>query len=65
MKPGDLIAQARRLANASPKRPRDADLRRAVSAAYYALFQAIAKASADLLVGSAGASRSDKAWRQV
>jgi hypothetical protein len=65
MKPADLVAQARRLANASPKRPRDVDLRRAVSAAYYALFQAVAKAGADLLVGTAGANRSEKAWRQV
>jgi uncharacterized protein (UPF0332 family) len=65
MKPADLIAQARQLANASPKKPRDADLRRAVSAAYYALFHAVARAGADLVVGTISANRSNKAWRQV
>src|SRR5579863_4007092 len=34
----DLLEQARHLANREPKRPRQASLRRAVSAAYYALF---------------------------
>lgn len=65
MKPADLIAQARRLAKASVRRPRDVDLRRAVSAAYYALFHAVARQSADLLVGTASAQRSNKAWRQT
>jgi len=65
VKPADLTAQARRLAGASPKRPRDVDLRRAVSAAYYGLFHALALAGADLLVGKVSAQRSDKAWRQV
>ena len=65
MTPGDLIAQARRLAKASPRRPRDVDLRRAVSAAYYALFHAVALSGADLLIGTVGAQRSEKAWRQV
>ena len=44
--------QARRLALAGPRRPRQADLRRAVSTAYYALFQAMAKDCADVLVGA-------------
>ncbi len=65
MKPGDLVEQARRLASASPKRPREVDLRRAISASYYGLFQALAKTGADLLVGTTGANRSEKAWRQV
>ncbi len=65
MTPSDLLAQARRLARATRRRPRDVDLRRAVSAAYYALFHAIAKAGADLLVGSVGAARSERAWKQV
>lgn len=34
----DLLAQARRLASAEPRRPRQASLRRAVSASYYALY---------------------------
>src|SRR5271155_2344623 len=36
--PGDLLEQARHLANREPKRPKQASLRRAVSTAYYALF---------------------------
>lgn len=60
----DLIATARRLAKASPRRPRQADLKRAVSTAYYALFHALAKNGADLLVG-VGAKRPEKAWTQV
>ena len=34
----DLLAQARHLLQREPRRPRQASLRRAVSAAYYALF---------------------------
>jgi len=34
----DLLHQARRLATRAPRRPKQADLRRAVSSAYYALF---------------------------
>jgi len=37
----DLLAQAKQLARKEPQRPRQASLRRAVSAAYYALFQMI------------------------
>jgi hypothetical protein len=65
MTPDDLIAQSVRLAKASPRRPRDVDLRRAVSGAYYALFHELAGTGADLLVGTAGANRSEPAWRQV
>jgi uncharacterized protein (UPF0332 family) len=57
----DLIVTARRLARASPSKPRQADLRRAVSTAYYALFHALAKNGADLIVG-VGPDRPDKAW---
>jgi uncharacterized protein (UPF0332 family) len=49
---------------ANAKRPRQADLKRAVSTAYYALFHALAKDAADLLVG-VGGNRSDTAWSQV
>ena len=56
-----MIITARKLANASPKKPRQADLRRAVSTAYYALFHAMAKDAADMLVG-VGQNRPDKAW---
>jgi hypothetical protein len=38
----DLLEQADHLASREPKKPRQASLRRAVSAAYYALFHALA-----------------------
>jgi hypothetical protein len=60
----DLLATARRLARASPGKPRQWDLKRAISTAYYALFHAVAKDCADRLVG-VGGSRSDKAWRHT
>lgn len=40
-------------------------LRRAVSAAYYALFHCLANCCADLLVGSPGSDRSEPAWLQT
>ncbi len=61
MKGDDLLSTARRLARASPQKPRQADLRRAVSTAYYALFHAIAHDAADLFAG-AGGQRSEAAW---
>ena len=45
-------------------KPRQADLKRAISTAYYALFHAMAKDAADLLVG-VGNNRPDKAWAQL
>jgi hypothetical protein len=59
----DLIATARRLAMASPMRPRQSELKRGASAAYHALY-ALARDCADLLVGT-GDTRSDPAWAQV
>ena len=53
MLPQDLICHALRLALSS--KADEADLRRAVSAAYYGLFNAITKAGADLLAGSSPA----------
>lgn len=52
--PAHLLEQAERLAAAPAKgQPRDADLRRAISTAYYAIFHAILTAAADLFVGIA------------
>lgn len=59
-----MIATARKLARSSPRRPRQADLKRAVSTAYYALFHAVAKDAADMLVG-VGPNRPEKAWTHV
>ena len=63
MKPEDLIRIAESLASGRAGnlagRPRQAELRRAVSAAYYALFHTLANSCADLLVGTMSANRSD------
>ena len=66
MKPADFIATARDLAQANTRgRPRESNLRRAVSTAYYALFHGLAVCCADMLVGGPGANRSRPAWRQA
>ena len=57
----DLIATARGLAEISRRRPSQANLRRAVSTAYYAVFHCLAGAAADLLVGR----RRSPAWHRV
>ena len=65
----DCLQIARRLAAGEVGerrgRPRQADLCRAVSTAYYALFHTLARCGADLLVGATRASRSQAAWRQA
>lgn len=65
MKPRDLIAHAERLAAASKRKPHQADLRRAVSAAYYALFHAVAGAAADTLIGTSKQHRASVTWSRV
>ena len=65
MKPTDLLDSARDLVAVSRGRPREANLRRAVSTTYYALFHCIAQSCADLIVGGSGADRSQSAWRQT
>ena len=61
----DFVATARDLTRASRGRPRHTNLRRAVSTIYYALFHCLAGCCADMVVGGAGAARSDRAWRQA
>ena len=66
MKPDDFIKTARSLVSQQGAgRPRETDLRRAVSTAYYALFHCVASSGADLLVGGKQADRSERAWRQA
>jgi uncharacterized protein (UPF0332 family) len=60
----DLIHAARILAFASPQKPRQAYLRRAVSTAYYAVFHTLARQCADRFIGT-GQNRGDKAWAHV
>jgi hypothetical protein len=47
----DLLAQARDLATKDPRRPRQANLRRAVSASYYALFHFLAEMASRQMMG--------------
>ncbi len=66
MEASDFIATARRLADTSrPGRPRETDLRRAISTAYYALFHCLAACCADTLVGGPGSNRDLRAWNRM
>jgi uncharacterized protein (UPF0332 family) len=56
----DLLKTAHKLLLISRGRPRQSDLRRAISSAYYALFHAIATDAANLLVGAR--QRAGGAW---
>ena len=51
----DLFSQARHLAERDPARPRQANLRRAVSAAYYALFHFLIDAACREFLGGVAA----------
>ena len=51
--PKELLAQALFLATKEPRRPRQASLRRAVSASYYALFHLLVDEASRRLVGGA------------
>jgi hypothetical protein len=64
VKPRDLLDQAEQLANSSARRPRRAELCRAISAAYYAVFHALCRSNADAMAGT-GSNRPHKAWLQV
>lgn len=61
----ELLAHASRLAQGSPRKPKQADLKRAVSAAYYAIFHAFAKNGADCMAGTVKNDRPNKAWAHV
>jgi uncharacterized protein (UPF0332 family) len=54
--PDDLLEQAKTLAATDPRRPRQSSLRRAVSAAYYALFHEIIDLSVSCVLSNADAS---------
>jgi uncharacterized protein (UPF0332 family) len=52
----DLLAQARQLATVDPRKPKQVNLRRAVSSAYYAVFHLLSDAAASL-------HASDPVWK--
>ena len=65
----EMIRIARQLPaghlGSSAGRPRQSDLRRAISTAYYALFYTLAGCAADKLIGSNPASRIEPLWLQI
>ncbi|MFO7858447.1 MAG: hypothetical protein R6V11_05930 [Ectothiorhodospiraceae bacterium] len=61
----DLLVTARHLAKARPSKPRQANLRRAISTSYYAAFHALAHECGDGFVGTNKISRSTRAWAQA
>ena len=61
----DILTTAGQLAQLHQRRPRQADLRRAVSTAYYALFHGLAETAADRLVGATPPARRSLAWSRV
>lgn len=63
--PEALLSTADHLLITKGGRPSEANLRRATSTTYYALFHCLAKCGADLLIGGGRAARSQSAWRQV
>lgn len=66
MRPLDFIQTARDLVESARQgRPRETNLRRASSAAYYAMFHCLAESCANTLAGATRASRSQQAWRQA
>jgi hypothetical protein len=58
----DLLVQARELATRDPTKPRQVNLRRAVSGTYYALFHFLADAACRLILG---ARHADAPFRHV
>ena len=66
--PDDLLQIAKRLAKSDMKqeqeRPRETELRQAVSATYYALFHTLARCGADSLVGKQ-TKANDRIWTQA
>ena len=67
--PQDLIYIATQLADGlgggRRGRPRQTELRRAVSCAYYAMFHTLASCCADTMVGATPRNRPNRAWRQA
>ena len=66
MQPLDFTRAARDLVDSAGRgRPREVNLRRAVSTTYYALFHCLADCCANMLAGNAQDNRSSLAWLQT
>ena len=61
----DLLGSANDLVQAGKGRPRQSNLGKAISCAYYAMFHCLAESNANMLVGGRSANRSDQAWNQA
>jgi len=64
MNPQHLLQAATKLALNGRGKPRQADLRRALSTAYYAIFHCLSEANADALMGKSS-KRNNQAWYQA
>lgn len=66
-RPLDYVKTARRLLGreGAATRPRQSDLKRALSTAYYAMFHQLCWNCADCFIGGTSADRSHQAWRQA
>lgn len=66
MRSSHLIGHAKRtVKHGGASRPRQTELKRAVSAAYYALFHALCLYIADMWIGTKPDSRGKYAWQQA
>ena len=64
--PHELIATCYKLASsAATPPPSEADLRRAISTAYYAVFHTLAESNAELIAGLPQSDMSSHAWERV
>lgn len=59
------LVTALALANNNNKNPSQADIRKSISCAYSAVFHALARVAANMLVGQVQPERSNKAWVEV
>ena len=59
------MVTAKALATRTKTKPRQADLRRAISTAYYAMFHALCDVCATALIGTSSPDRAERAWRQT
>ena len=62
VKPDDFLTSARTLVEAAKGRPLPANLRRAISSVYYALFHTLGETCAKMLIGD---QATERAWMHV
>lgn len=65
MQPRDLVVTARRTVGRGQGKPRQSDLKKALSTAYYAMFHALCWNCADCFIGKNRRARNQDAWQQA